>query len=247
MSDSVTILMPCLNEIEGLSKILPQIKKEWYDQILVLDGWSKDGSREWCEKNGYEVLMRSQPKTGIWKAYMEAFKSGRIRGNVIVTFSPDGNSMPESIPMLTDKIKEGYDLVIGSRYLSGIVSCPDDTTLTTIGNKIFTGLCNLAKFGAHYTDALVMLRAYRIEIIEKLGLLKEPTRLQRKLISMSPLYSFEPSMAIRAIKADLNVAEIPVIEPRAFRERRQNTFNHGFVIGTQILSEVLFDYRGKPS
>jgi len=227
--------VPTLNELHGLKTIMPQVKKEWVDQIIILDGKSTDGSLEYCKEQGYDIYV--QKESGMWNAYRELYLSGMVKGDVVVTFSPDGNSVPESIPELARKIIGGYDMVIGSRYLNGHKS-PDDTKLTGIGNTIFTGMCN---WRGHYkyTDALVMLRAYKASIVKDLGFLDEPNWLQRILIKMSPLYGWESSMSIRANKHKMLVGEEYFIEPKAFRERRQNTIVHGFVIGTQILHELL--------
>ena len=41
------------------------------------------------------------------------------KGDIVVEFNPDGNSIPEDIPRIIAKVSEGYDLVIGSRYRDG--------------------------------------------------------------------------------------------------------------------------------
>ena len=45
MSRSVTLLVPTLDEIEGMRKIMPRIQRDWCDQILVVDGGSTDGTQ----------------------------------------------------------------------------------------------------------------------------------------------------------------------------------------------------------
>jgi len=233
----VTIVIPSLNEEAGLKKYLPQIKKEWYDQIIVLLGEPRnDNSENWCLVNGYQLFYGRG--NGLWDDYTRLFKSGMVSGNVVITLSPDGNSVIDEIPRLLQKIQQGNDLVIASRYLGGKKS-EDDTSLTGFGNRFMTGLVNLGcKF--KYTDSLVMYRAYRAEIIKELELTAKYSWLQKILIKMSGLYSYEPSMAIRANKCGYKIAEIYGAEPKANRERRQNTFTHGFVILSQILMEKLW-------
>ena len=51
----ITLLIPTLNEIEGMKAIMPRIKKEWIDQILIVDGGSIDGTVEYAKKNGYFI------------------------------------------------------------------------------------------------------------------------------------------------------------------------------------------------
>ncbi|MEE9543748.1 MAG: hypothetical protein V3V95_08195, partial [Thermodesulfobacteriota bacterium] len=43
----ITILILTLNEIDGMKEIMPRIKEEWYDQLIVVDGGSTDGTIEW--------------------------------------------------------------------------------------------------------------------------------------------------------------------------------------------------------
>jgi glycosyltransferase involved in cell wall biosynthesis len=231
----ITLIVVALNELEGMKKIMPQINREWYDQLIVLDGGSTDGSIEWYFQNGYEYYV--QRNKGCWEGYRELFNSGRVKGDIAITFSPDGNSAPQFISRLARKMEIGnYDMVIASRYMPPAVSL-DDTWLTKIGNRIFTGIINL-RSGYQYMDSLVIYRAFRTSIVKELGFDKELTRLQRKLSKASNLYGWESSMSIRAGRASLRIGEIPASEPKAFRERRQNTFKHGLVVLTQIVHEA---------
>src|SRR4051812_13293132 len=129
----VTLLALTLNEIDGMRAIMPQIPDGLFDQILILDGGSTDGTIEWARAQGYTVLIQRQK--GIRFAYLEALPF--IEGDVIVSISPDGNCHPGILPALVDKLREGYDLVIGSRYLDGATS-DDDDLVTGFGNWLFT-------------------------------------------------------------------------------------------------------------
>src|SRR5208282_1748257 len=124
----VSLLVMTLNEIEGLKAIMPRIKRDWIDQIIVVDGGSTDGSIEWAREQDYQVYIQQQP--GFRHAYVEVWPY--VEGDVVITFSPDGNSIPELIPELVAKMREGYDMVIVSRYLGGAKS-EDDDLLTGFG------------------------------------------------------------------------------------------------------------------
>ncbi len=91
---TVTLFMPTLNEASGLRAIVPRLKREWFDQILVADGNSTDDTVEFSKSQGFDVIVQSKP--GIRHAYNEGFV--RVRGDIVVTFSPDGNCIPEVIP-----------------------------------------------------------------------------------------------------------------------------------------------------
>ena len=101
----ITILALTLNEIDGVKVILPQIDPSWYDQLLILDGGSNDGTLEWCKKNNYETLSQ---KKGLWNAYTEFLD--KITGDIVLTLSPDGNCDPKMIPKILEELKKGYEI-----------------------------------------------------------------------------------------------------------------------------------------
>lgn len=109
----VTLLVPTWNEYESMVQIMPQVNRSWVHQILVVDGGSTDGTIEYSRSQGYDVHV--QTKKGLRQAYAEALEF--ITGDVVITFSPDGNSLAERIPALIEKMREGYDMVIVSRYI----------------------------------------------------------------------------------------------------------------------------------
>ncbi|HEX3727284.1 MAG TPA: glycosyltransferase family 2 protein [Pirellulales bacterium] len=218
---TVTLLIPTLNEIVGMQAIMPLIERQWVDQILILDGGSTDGTIEWARAQGYEVIVQTEP--GIRQGYREALP--RITGDIILTFSPDGNSIAELIPKLVDKMSEGYDMVIASRYL-GPAKSEDDDLLTAFGNWLFTKTVNLLN-GGHYTDVMVIFRAYKKQIIHDLDLVGDrwhatPERLFRCRIS------WEPLLSARAARRKLKVTEIPGDEPaRIGGERKLRIWRWG--------------------
>ena len=201
-----TLLALTLNEIDGVRVILPQLDRTLFTQILVVDGGSTDGTIAWCREHGYEVYV--QQRRGIRFAYLEALPM--IIGDVVLTISPDGNCPPAAIPKLLDKMREGCDLVIGSRYL-GEAESQDDDIVTGFGNWLFTRTVNLLH-GGRYTDAMVIFRAFRRELVYELDLHCEDSyRLPERLFGT--VISWEPLMSVRAAKAGKRIAEIAVGEP----------------------------------
>ena len=178
----VTLFIPVRNEINGVKLIMPRINRDWVEEIIVVDSNSTDGTREYFEENGYFVIR--QKSKGICGAYWECLEAAK--GDIIIPFSPDNNSIPEIIPALINKIKEGYDMVIVSRYAKGAKSYDDDR-ITALGNWMFTGMVNIL-FGGKYTDVLVMFRAFRKELIEALEM------------DVKKLPTFELQLAIRCAK-----------------------------------------------
>jgi len=232
----VTLLVLTLNEVEGMKVIMPQIAKEWCDQIIIVDGGSTDGTIEWARENGYTVYVQKQK--GIRFAYFEVLPM--IQGDVVISFSPDGNSPPDSIPALIEKMQEGYDLVIGSRYL-GEAKSYDDNIVTAFGNWLFTRTVNLVHGGC-YTDVMVMLRAFKKSLIYDLDLHKDESYLLPEKL-FGTIISWEPLMSVRAAKRKTKVTEIPVDEPpRIGGERKLQIWRWGAAYYFQFIREA-FSWR----
>lgn len=189
-----SLVIYTLNEIEGMRVIMPEIKKDWYDELIIFDGGSTDGTIEYAKEHGYSIFI--QKDKGAGAAFIESME--KVTGDVVIIFSPDGNSVPEKMPELVEKIKEGYDIVIVSRYFGNAKSYDDDI-ITAFGNHMFTWLKNFL-FGSNITDSLVMFRAYRKDVLNKLHIDAKNT-------------SWGTQILLRAIKKKLKIAEISGDEP----------------------------------
>jgi len=231
MSKSVALLIPTLNEIEGLREIMPRIKKEWYDELIIVDGGSTDGTLDYVKQNGYRLFEQRQK--GLRYAYIEALDA--ISSDIVITFSPDGNSVPELIPELVEKMRQGHDMVIVSRYAKGAKSYDDDF-VTKFGNWMFTSLINLL-FRAKYTDSMVMFRAWKKHIFYDLDLHKEKSyELEEKLFRTK--VGVEPLLSVRAAKKKLKCADIPGDEPpRIGGERKLKILQWGSAYLFEVLRE----------
>jgi glycosyltransferase involved in cell wall biosynthesis len=213
------LLLPTLNEIEAVRVIVPQIKRNWIDEIIVIDGGSTDGTIEFMREQGLRV--HSQTRRGFGQGMLQGLKLAT--GDVIVEFMPDGNSIPQDIPRIVEKIGEGYDLVIASRYLKGARS-DDDDWMTALGNKLFTAIVNIL-FRARYTDVLVGTRAFRRD--KALGLSLD-----------APGLSWPCQTSIRFARAGYRTAEIPAVEPpRIGGTRKMRPFRTGWEICKLILRD----------
>jgi glycosyltransferase involved in cell wall biosynthesis len=231
MAPSVTLLVPVLNEIDGMRTIMPRVRPDWCEQILVVDGRSTDGTADYARAQGYDVLVQSRP--GIRHAYIEAWP--HIRGRAVVTFSPDGNSIPELIPTLASKVlDDGYDMVIASRYAPGARSTDDDA-VTAFGNWAFTRLINLLH-GARYTDAMVIFRAYRTSLFTELELDRPNAYAPERLFGT--VIGCEPLLSVRAAKRRLRLLDIPGDEPpRVGGQRKLQVFGWGASYLVQVIRE----------
>jgi glycosyltransferase involved in cell wall biosynthesis len=229
----VTLLIPTLNEEIGMRAVMPRVDPSWCDQILVVDGQSTDGSVAYARDRGYDVLV--QRRRGIRHAYIEAMPL--VRGEYTITFSPDGNCIPEVIPEIVSRLKEGSDMVIASRYFDGLRS-EDDDAVTRFGNWLFTTSINLLH-GGHYSDAMGIFRGWRTPLFWELDLHREdgyaPERLLRTVIGVEPLLS------MRAAKRRLRIQEVAGPEPpRIAGERKLQVIGWGGSYMLQNLRETVY-------
>ncbi len=226
----VTLFVLTHNEIVGMKAIMPRIKKEWVDEIIIADVGSVDGTLEYAKKQGYVTYV--QKKKGLRHAYIEGFPL--VKSDYIITFSPDGNSVPEAIPYLIEKIKEGYDMVIASRYLDHAKS-HDDDFITRFGNWLYTKLINIIHKGT-YTDAMVIYRIYRKSLFYELKLdIEESYNMEKFFFTKMGI---EPLLSIRCAKYKKKYTEIPEDEPKRIGgERKLQIIRWGAAYLTQIIKE----------
>lgn len=237
-----TLLVMTLNEVVGMKAIMPKVRNQWVDQIIVVDGKSTDGTVEWAREHGYEVYV--QKEKGFRSAYREVWPL--VRGSAVIYFTPDGNSIPEAIPAMIAKMEEGYDLVIASRYLGGAKSLDDDL-VTGFGNWMFRTLFNLLlrpRGAPRMTDPMVMLRAHRKDLPHRLGLDRpEP------FVGLENLFRTQvdwiPLMSMRVLKWGLRWTEVPADEPaRMGGVRKLQILKWGAIFLIQLFREWI--RRGRP-
>ncbi|MFA5147344.1 MAG: glycosyltransferase family 2 protein [Candidatus Omnitrophota bacterium] len=229
-----SLIIPTLNEIDGVRAIMPGIKREWVDETIFIDGHSDDGTIEYIKEHGYTLVL--EPSKGGGVRSVLTGLADKIEGDIIITFSPDGNCKPELIPALIEKMKEGYDMVIVSRYTGGARSY-DDNHLTAFGNWLFTTLVNMLH-GGRYTDVMNIYRAYKKGLIKDLDLDKDISYTLPERI-FSTKISLEPLLSVRAAKRKLKITEIPGDEPpRIGGKAKLKVFRWGAAYLFQVIREI---------
>jgi glycosyltransferase involved in cell wall biosynthesis len=230
----ISLVVLALNEIDGLKLIMPRVDKSLFEQIILLDGGSTDGSAQWAKDNGYEVYV--QKKKGIRNAHLESLDM--IRGDVILTFSPDNNCTPEDLPMIIDEMKKGYDLVIASRY-KGNIKSDDDDIITQFGNWFFQTIIRIFHGKNYiYSDPMTIYRIFKKEIYYKLDMLDEKYYAIPERLFFTNI-GWEALMSVRAAKANLKISEVPSVElARVGGVRKLQIIRWGLSYFYQVLAEI---------
>ena len=218
----VALLVLTLNEIDGMKKIMPKIDKKLADEIVIVDGGSTDGTVDEAKKMGFKVIpQKIQGHAGAIIAGVEATNS-----DTIVIFGPDGNHYPEEIPQLIEKINEGYDQVVISRFGKGSVNL-DATIIENFGNRMFAFLTNVF-FGGHFTDSLNESRAITRQAFIDLK------------FDAHGMNSTE-QMSIRGIKKRQKIVEIVGNEgKRLGGKKKMKAMQVGASLSAHIIKEFIF-------
>ena len=224
---STAIIITTLNEIIGVKKIVPQINKKWAEEIIFLDGGSTDGTIEEAKKMGFKVVMQKEKGEfagGHGAAVLEGVNA--TTSDNIILFGPDGNDEVEKIPELIEKIKEGYDQVLVTRFGKCSVNL-DAGIVDTFGNKMFAFLVNVF-FGGHWTDILNESR-----IISR----KAFNELKFDAMGMSSTQQ----MSIRGLKRKQKICEIIGNEgERIGGKRKMHPLSTGASLSWGIIKEFIF-------
>ena len=221
---STAVLILTLNEIDGIREILPQIDKSWAEEIVVIDGGSTDGTVEEAKKMGFPVIIQKNPGHG------DAIVTGvnATKSDNILIFGPDGNHEPVEIPRLIEKIKEGYDQVLISRFGKGSKNYDavgiKGKLVDYFGNKMFAFLVNVF-FGGNWTDSLNESRIITRKAFDELNF----DSLQMGSTQL---------MSIRGLKRQQKICELIGNEgARIGGKRKMRPLHVGSDLSKQILSE----------
>jgi len=121
----ISIIIPTYNEAENIGDILKRIietlgKINIEYEILIVDDASADNTAGIAEKilgESGRAIRRVSEKKSLSLSVLDGIK--QARGSAIVVMDADGSHPPELIPVFIKELKEGYDLIIGSRYVKG--------------------------------------------------------------------------------------------------------------------------------
>jgi dolichol-phosphate mannosyltransferase len=209
---SITVIVPTYNEKENLESLVTRLLSLPINaQVIVVDDNSPDGTgaiadRLAEEHEGRVQVIHRSGKLGLGTAYVAGFKRALNQGvDLICTMDADFSHNPRHIPDMVERIAQGYDLVIGSRYVEGggTSGCTAIRKLLSHGANAFAR----ATLGLHAHDATAGFRCYRRQVLEGVGLDE----------IKADGYSFLIEMLHRVQRLGWRVGESPIL----FENRRQ--------------------------
>ena len=198
------IVTPTYNERKNISELISTLfKLNPNFHILVVDDSSPDGTAEIVEELQADCanlhLLSRNLKGGLGSAYIAGFNYALERDyEAVVQMDADMSHDPKDVPLLIEAI-ENADLVIGSRYISGInvVNWPLQRLIISYGANIYTRLVTRLPV----RDATGGFKCWRRKVLETINL--DDVRSQG--------YSFQIEMTYRAWLKGFRIMEIPII------------------------------------
>jgi dolichol-phosphate mannosyltransferase len=199
----VTVVIPTRDEEGMIGEIIESVRP-YADEILVVDGHSRDRTREIAAERGARVMLDNRKGKG------EALRRSvtAATGDILVFIDADGSHEPRDIPALVKPIAEGRaDLVIGSRGRGGSDELHGtfEQLIRYTGSQLIMLAINY-RWNVRLTDSQNGFRAIRRDVAGQLRL-------------TSNLTTIEQEMLMKALKQGYRVSEIPSHE----YERRWGT------------------------
>jgi dolichol-phosphate mannosyltransferase len=207
----MTIVLPIINEKEAIEKVLEELQEFGYKKILVVDGYSTDGSAELAAKWGARVVGQvGKGKTG---ALVTAIN--QVKTSYMVVLDGDYTYDPASIKRMAVHAR-GYDQIIGART-DGRQNIP---LINRIGNHVLNWLFRVL-FAVRLSDVCSGMYLLRTKAAKTLDLTTGGFDVEVEIASQ---------FAARG-----KVAEVPVNYRPRLGEKKLSSLRHGLKIATTIV------------
>jgi len=191
-----SIVMPCLNEAETLATCIQKAQRSLAEnnvagEIIIADNGSNDGSPEIAASLGARVVNVEA------RGYGNALMSGIAvaRGKYVIMGDADDSYDFESLGPFIDQLREGYDLVMGNRFLGGIRTGAMPPLHRYLGNPVLTTIGRLF-FRSPVGDFHCGLRGFSKSALMSLDL--QTTGME-----------FASEMVVKATLHSMKIAEVP--------------------------------------
>jgi glycosyltransferase involved in cell wall biosynthesis len=226
--EMVVIVMPAYNAAKTLEDTFRAIPAGYYDEVVVVDDFSRDGTLAEAERLNLKAIRHphnvgygGNQKT----CYMEALRDG---ATIVVMLHPDGQYDPAIIPEMVEPIRAGRaDMVLGSRMMiPGGAARGGMPLWKRVANRFLTFFENLA-MGRRFSECHTGYRAYSRRFLETVPFLRN-----------SNGFVFDTEVIFQAVHFGLPVAEVP-ISTRYFEDMSSVGFRAGVVYGLGTLYTAL--------
>lgn len=194
---TVSVVIPCLNEVRSIGLCIEKARSAMEKaglagEVVVADNGSTDGSMETAEQHGARVVPIAE------RGYGAALKVGikASRGRFIIMGDADDSYDFTAVPQFVAKWREGYDVVMGNRFLGGIKPGAMPWHHRYVGNPGLTVVLNLF-FHAGIGDSHCGMRGFSRDVFDRMDL-------------RSTGMEFASEFVIKAAQLGAKITEIPI-------------------------------------
>ena len=231
----VSIVIPTYNERENISRLLTVLNDEFkknchhsFDVVFV-DGNSPDGTskiiQDFSEENPNIHLMVEEKKSGLGSAYILGMKYSlaNLKPDAVVEMDADFQHDPHDLGRFIQKLNEGYDYVLGSRYIKG-GSIPKEWSLDRKFLSFFGNL--FARLVLGVLSVHDITSGYRISRADKLSMVNLDNLDKR-------VYAYKIQLLYEMVKNKSRVSEIPI--KFGLRDRGKSKMETSNIFGSFFL------------
>jgi glycosyltransferase involved in cell wall biosynthesis len=207
----ISVVIPCLDEEQAVGRVVDKafegIRRSGRPgEVIVVDNGSTDSSAVVAAAHG--AIVVSEPRRGYGSAYLAGLDASQ--GEYLVMADADDTYPLDELPEFVERLDDGDDLVIGSRFKGTIHGDAMPFLNRFVGNPILTGLLNVL-FGVKVSDAHCGMRAVRRDALPALDL-------------HSTGMEFASEMVFKAYRRGLAVSDIPIDYYPRVGESKLNRF-----------------------
>ncbi|MDQ1281401.1 MAG: dolichol-phosphate hexosyltransferase [Thermoproteota archaeon] len=216
-NSEIVCIIPTLNEGATVAEVVRK-SMQFVDRVVVVDGYSNDGTSQIASEAGAEVIFQEGKGKGM--ALRTVFE--KVKSDVYVIIDGDATYDAFEMENLINPVLNGeVDMVVGSR-LKGNMEKGAITRTNKIGNGVFNFLINTL-FNGKVSDSQSGYRVMNRDVIEKLNL-------------TSKGFEVETEITVKALKQDLKIVEVPI----TYTKRRGTpTKLNSFKAGLRIVRTIL--------
>lgn len=190
----IIVCIPAFNEAKTIAEIIKKSKK-YSTGVIVYDDGSTDDTSEIAKSAGATVIRNPENK-GYGVAVRSLFQAAKEQdADVMVTLDSDGQHDPDQIAEVIEPLKQGFDIVVGSRFLKsdGKQRLPK---YRSFGIKTITKLTQAASYHG-LTDSQSGFRAYNKNALSKINLFEDGMAVSTEIL-------------LRASEKKLSTTEVPI-------------------------------------
>ena len=207
-----TIVIPTFNEQEGIGKVLDELFSIGLKNILVVDGYSSDGTPYTAKKYPISVIFQhGKGKAGALKTAFE-----KVKTPYMIVMDGDFTYDPSCIHRFLEHMKS-YDQIIGVRNLEDKKNM---SVLHKLGNKIINKTFN-ALMGTSLSDVCSGMYLLRTEIVKDMDLSSTGFDVEAEIVAQ--------------IASSGRVTEVPINYRQRVGKQKLSTWKHGFKILNTII------------